>query len=80
MILKRASRSISKPTFTIVDDKFIILNEIQDNRAKRQLVDKSLISGIDFSRTYQVSYDLFPWRMIDGLSSRSGRSPFSQKH
>ena len=59
MIFKRASRNISNPTFTIVDDKFIIINEIQDRRAcfsRRQLADKNLISGIDFSRTYLVSY------------------------
>ena len=59
MILKRASRGTSKPSFTIGDDKFIIINEIQDNRAcfsRRHLVDKILISGIDFSRTYLVSY------------------------
>ena len=66
MILKRASRSTSKPTFTIVDDKFIIINEIQDNRvcfSRRQLVDKSLISGIDFSSTY--------WSVItDSLGGR----------
>ena len=48
MIFKRASRSTSNPTFTIGDDKFIIINEIQDNRAcfsRRQLVDKNLIFG-----------------------------------
>ena len=55
-----ASRSTFNPTFTMVDDKFIIVNEIQDNRAcfsRRQLADKNLVSGI-------VSFEEPTWSVI----------------